>query len=259
MNLPAECAKRGIATQSDATPAQPEFQSPEATIATAPSTKSQTIIRVQPGQSPAAAQAEMVIAGAASNAVTATQFSKNTFGDVDLTACLTALNESIAAVHHGDLRQAEGTLMAQAIALNAVFTDLSQCSARALYRRLDTAERLMRLALRAQGQCRATLETLAVLKNPPTVFAKQANIAASAQQVTNTLSMARPASVEAGVRAYAGVHENGTTEILEAHEYQRLDAGTAETAGACDQTLAPVGPDDRPANGGREGALRAQP
>jgi hypothetical protein len=44
----------------------------------------------------------------------------------------------------------------------------------------------MRLALKAQGQCRATLETLAVLKNPPTVFAKQANIAAGAQQVTNT-------------------------------------------------------------------------
>jgi hypothetical protein len=35
----------------------------------------------------------------------------------------------------------------------------------------------MRLALRAQGQCRATLETLAVMKSPPTVFARQANIA----------------------------------------------------------------------------------
>src|SRR5438045_1127989 len=114
MIFATKCAKHGIATQSDATPAQPESQSSEATTATAPSTKSrQTIIRVQPGQSPAAAQAGMVVAGAASNAVTATQFSKNTFGDVDLTACLAALNESIAAVHDGDLGQAEGILMAQ--------------------------------------------------------------------------------------------------------------------------------------------------
>src|SRR5439155_2986999 len=115
MILRARCAKRGIATQADATPAQPESQSSEAAIPTTPSTKSpQTIIRLQPGQSPAAAQAEMVIAGAASNAVTAKQFSKSVFGDVDLTACLTALNESIAAVHHGDLRLAEGILIAQA-------------------------------------------------------------------------------------------------------------------------------------------------
>src|SRR5204862_5263051 len=142
-----------------------------------------------------------VIAGAASNAVTAKQFSRNNFGDVDLTACLTSLNESIAAVHHGDLRQAEGILIAQAIALNAVFTDLSQCSARTMYRRLDTAERLMRLALRAQGQCRATLETLAVIKNPPTVFAKQANIAAGPQQVNNTLSVAHPGCEETDLSA----------------------------------------------------------
>jgi hypothetical protein len=76
-------------------------------------------------------------------------------------------------------------MIAQAVALNAVFTELSQRADRA--GRLDMAERLMRLALRAQGQCRATLETLAVLKNPPTVFAKQANIAAGPQHVKQHL------------------------------------------------------------------------
>jgi hypothetical protein len=35
----------------------------------------------------------------------------------------------------------------------------------------------MRLALKAQSQCRATLETLAQIKNPPVVLARQANIA----------------------------------------------------------------------------------
>src|SRR5205814_3516952 len=119
--------------------------------------------------------------------------------------------ESIAAVHPGDLRKAEGILISQPIAFNAVFTDLSQCSARTMYRRLDTAERLMRLALKAQGQCRATLETLAVLKNPPTVFAKQANIAGGAQQVNNTGRHASGRSPRA-----RGKSLNRHTEILEA-------------------------------------------
>src|SRR5690606_26950893 len=45
--------------------------------------------------------------------------------------------------------------------------------------------RYMRLALKAQSQCRTTLETLAAIKNPPVVFAKQANIAHGPQQVNN--------------------------------------------------------------------------
>jgi hypothetical protein len=48
----------------------------------------------------------------------------------------------------------------------------------------------MRLALRAQNQCRATLETLAAIKNPPVVFAKQANIANGPQQVNNGVGTA---------------------------------------------------------------------
>jgi hypothetical protein len=34
----------------------------------------------------------------------------------------------------------------------------------------------MRLALKAQSQCRATLETLALINNVPVVFARQANV-----------------------------------------------------------------------------------
>ena len=40
----------------------------------------------------------------------------------------------------------------------------------------------MRMALKAQNQCRMTLETLATIKNPPVVFAKQANTAQGPQQ-----------------------------------------------------------------------------
>lgn len=39
--------------------------------------------------------------------------------------------------------------------------------------------------LKAQSQCRATLETLAAIKVGPAIFARQANIAHGPQQVNN--------------------------------------------------------------------------
>jgi hypothetical protein len=114
---------------------------------------------------------------------------------------------------------------------------------------------MMRLALKAQGQCRATLETLAVLKNPPTVFAKQANIAAGSQQVNNTLAVAHQAPGETLVRARAENRRIEKKEMLEAHD-ERLDAGTTETPGRNHQALPPVGTNDRTANGCRETGQR---
>jgi hypothetical protein len=43
------------------------------------------------------------------------------------------------------------------------------------------------MALRAQNQSRATLETLSAMKNPSVVITKQANISAGHQQVNNVL------------------------------------------------------------------------
>lgn len=43
---------------------------------------------------------------------------------------------------------------------------------------LNATDTYLRLALKAQAQCRATLQTLAEIKNPrPVAFVKQANIA----------------------------------------------------------------------------------
>jgi hypothetical protein len=75
------------------------------------------------------------------------------------------------------------------------------------------------MALRAQSQCRATLETLATVKNPPVVFAKQANIANGPQQVNNTLN-ASP---------HAGGIPNAPNELLEASHEQPMDPVPPET------------------------------
>lgn len=48
---------------------------------------------------------------------------------------------------------------------------------------MEAMEPYMRLALNAQGQCRATIDTLAAIKNTPVVFARQANLSNWPQQV----------------------------------------------------------------------------
>jgi hypothetical protein len=45
---------------------------------------------------------------------------------------------------------------------------------------------LMRVALKAQSQSRCTIDSLADIKNPRPVFAKQTNIANGPQQVNST-------------------------------------------------------------------------
>ncbi len=67
--------------------------------------------------------------------------------------------------------------------LDSIFNSLVQRAINSEY--LDHLDRYLKLALRAQSQCRATWETLAAIKNPPIVYAKQANIAQGHQQVNN--------------------------------------------------------------------------
>ena len=55
---------------------------------------------------------------------------------------------------------------------------------------LPATETYLRLALKAQSQCRATLETLAAIKNPPIIFAEQANVTTGPQQINNGATVA---------------------------------------------------------------------
>lgn len=199
-----------------------------------PASKSKTFVgRLKPKQSPDQASAEMMIAGLGMNALTAIDFSKS-FGGLDLTECLAALMAETRQVQSGNLGGPEALLTAQAITLNAMFTQLACQSSKMTI--VDQIDRFTRLALKAQGQCRATLETLATIKNPPTVFARQANIAHGPQQVNNSVTLAP-----------AGNQETKPIELLEAHG-ERLELGTASPSVAGDQALATVGTRHRPAN-----------
>ena len=98
------------------------------------------------------------------------------------------------------------------------------------------------LALKAQAQCRATLEALAEIKNPrPVSFVKQANIANGPQQVNN-------GSTHAGTHAHAEKSTGTKNELLEHQHGNYLDAGAQGTAGGADTHLEAVGAGQRAAH-----------
>jgi hypothetical protein len=96
--------------------------------------------------------------------------------EVTITHAVQALRTTIKNANRGDLAAAETILVGQAAALNALFAELARRAGLNMGEHLGAAETYMRLALKALGQCRATLETLAAIKNPPVVYARQANI-----------------------------------------------------------------------------------
>lgn len=203
--------------------------------------KGQSLKVADDGRSRDRLLAELAGAGVAGNAFVLTSFSKGTFGELSLTDAIAVVNERAKAIHAGDLHGAETLLAAQALALNAIFGELARRSAINMGEYLDASERYMRLALKAQGQCRATLETLAAIKNPPVVFARQANINNGGQQQVNNGAApnAGPEAVRAPVPAQR--NESPRSELLEAGHGQGLDTGTAGKAGGADPHLATVG------------------
>ncbi len=138
----------------------------------------------------------------------------------------------------------EAILAAQVVTLNTMFTDLAYQASKMDI--VDQIDRWTRLAFKAQSQCRATVETLATIKNPATVFARQANIAHGPQQVNNTAVLS--SSGRDVPRARAGNQKIEQNELLEAHG-ERLDGKATGTSGSGDPPMASMGALDRPTNG----------
>ena len=196
--------------------------------------------KVRPSED--ALRAELAMSAPLTGAAVALTFSTRTVGELDLAESVSVLTAKVATVQGGDLREAEAILTAQALALNAIFTEMAICAGLNMKHSLDVVERCMRLALKAQGQCRATFETLAAIKNPPAaVFARQANIAHGPQQVNN--GALAPAAT---THADACNPQRERNELLEHQDGHRLDIGTAGTPGASGATMATVGALDWP-------------
>ena len=108
-------------------------------------------------------------------------------GELDLTALLETLTAQTNAIKAGDTSDIEAMLFNQSLTLQAMFTTLSRRAAVNMGAHINAVDTYLRLALKAQSQCRTTLETLAEIKNPrPATFVKQANISNGPQQVNNS-------------------------------------------------------------------------
>ena len=153
---------------------------------------------------------------------------------------ISEISKQSAAIHNGDLTRTESMLIAQAHTLDGLFAKLAS---KALSDdRIDMMERYMRLALKAQNQARATLQTLVELKTPKQfAFVKQANIGNQIQ--VNNGTAEKPARTRKTKKAQ--------NELLEADHGQRLDTRAPGAACRTDSPMATVGAKHRPPKHGR--------
>ena len=149
-------------------------------------------------------------------------------GRSDIKLLMEQFREHSAAANSGDMARPEAMLINQATALQSLFTGLAEKAMSQSH--MPHLEGFMRMALRAQNQCRATLETLAAIKNPPVIFAKQANINHGNQQVNNGIPAPRTEEIK-----------NEPNQLLEVeHGSKTLDTSTTSRTGRKDYAMAAV-------------------
>ncbi|MDP1637906.1 MAG: hypothetical protein Q8K74_13375 [Candidatus Nitrotoga sp.] len=150
---------------------------------------------------------------------------------LDVPSLAEELRAQSATVNRGELDHVEAMLMNQATGLQSLYARLTE---RAMGQdHMPNFEGFMRMALRAQSQCRATLETLAAIKNPPVIFAKQANInQGNGNQQVNNGTLA----------SHAGKNINQQNELLEEqHGSETVDTRATGKAIRKDKAMATVG------------------
>ena len=209
---------------------------------TAPENKANVLqLTARTGVSEERQLADLATDGIALNAMTAQQFLGTSQPGLSITEMVNSLKDHGRRVNDNDLTGCEQLLTAQTVALNTIFAEMARRSALNLGEYLDASERYMRLALKAQGQCRATTETLAAMKNPPIVFAKQANISNGPQQVNNG-APPMPRRDPEPIAAH-GKSEKTKTKLLESTQDggTYLDSRAAAAPSRGDKTMEAVG------------------
>lgn len=159
---------------------------------------------------------------------------------LDINAEVDELRRLVGKVNKGDMTTPEAMLVAQAHTLDALFSNLAiRAHGNMTAGYLDASDRYFRLALKAQAQAAKTIQILADLKNPPVVFARNANVVNGPQQVNQNFDTStRP-------HAHAGNFENspsklsgGSHELLENTRAPSLEGGVnpaLEALGAVDR------------------------
>jgi hypothetical protein len=184
--------------------------------------------------------AKIAVDGTMANALTLQTYAYGHMGEHgSLMQIMDSLQEKIRASRKGSSATADELLTGQAVALNAIFNELMRRAATNFGSQLEVVELYMRLALKAQSQSRATLESLFKIKNPPNVaFVKQANIAQNQQVNNGQVSADPPARTE--------ISESAPIELLEDNHGEWVVPRAAGEAIGGDQKMEAVGAIDGP-------------
>lgn len=173
-----------------------------ATPPAAPPKPTRILVTRLPGESGPESIARAAMHPAVGAALTLAQFDRAA-GELDIAALLTEVISRCERAVDGDLAGVAGDLLvAQAVTLDRTFNRLL-CRAMAM-----RDHELLSLALRTQGACRESLESLALTKHPKVSFS-QTNIAGGHQQINNGIPPLRygarvePDTEAASVRALA--------------------------------------------------------
>jgi len=153
----------------------------------------------------------------------------NAAGSVDVNEYRKQVEFQAELVKRGDLSRPEEILSAQAGTLDMLFNILADKALRNIAGGYQGAgETYLRMAMKAQSQCRTTIEAIGELKYPKSpTFIRQQNIAGQ-QQVNN---------YPAGEK----IVEGRSNELMELPNGERMDTGTASKAIGLDPQLATLG------------------
>lgn len=145
----------------------------------------------------------------------------------EINSLVLELSKQSEAVRNGNLARIESMLLSQAHTLDGLFSRLTTHALTA--QNINVMEQYMRLALRAQNQTRATLQTLAEIKEPKSFsFVQQANIG-NQVQVNNTPNPCH---------AHTRKSQNTPNELLETRYDKWMDTGTTSKASRTNSAMA---------------------
>jgi hypothetical protein len=149
--------------------------------------------------------------------------------NIDVPTLIETLQDQAQALSVQDLAQPEAMLLNHATALQSLFARPTEKAFSAKH--ISQFNDFMRVALRAQNQCRATIETLSAITNPPVIYARQANVTTGPQQVNNSVAAS----------SHVREIENRQIQLSMEDNELRTDTGTPALTSRINQEMETVG------------------
>lgn len=143
-------------------------------------------VEAKDGVDPDLQMARLTLEPGLRHAAIGSSFAAGAFSDNHKTPIMSAaavMGEAMAKGRSGDKALASNLLAAQAMTLDTIFIELARRSSVNMGEYLNASDRYMRLALKAQANCRATLEALSKLHQPREQTVKHVHINEGGQAV----------------------------------------------------------------------------